>query len=347
MIQAKESFEQTPFVSIIIPAFNAERYLSECLDSCLCQNLSPVEYEIICVDDCSCDGTFRILNRYRDAYPIIKVVRNEENRGVSCSRNIGIEKASGKYIWFVDADDFINNNVLKALKDKCLTDDVELLIFKGYYFDNQLSQDEIKLKAEKRLPVSKEYKTAFCTHRLFRSEIIRSHDIRFLEDVRYGEDQLFNFIYEKYVSKREEYDELLYFHRNHTASAMHKTDMDSYLASILIGADYLKAFSEHETLSEKARTLDYMILRIRFAVDRIALMTSSESKNYLKLLHEKGYYPYDPPKEVRHLLKNGKMCKKGYYRTQRFRYIVRHKLFERILHPKRTLSNMRSRLVQR
>lgn len=101
-------------LSLIIPVYKVEQYLKKCLDSCLNQDIPLSEYEIIAVNDGSPDNSFAILKEYESKYPNIKIL-NQENQGLSMARNNGLEIAKGEYIWFVDSDDWIENNILKDL----------------------------------------------------------------------------------------------------------------------------------------------------------------------------------------------------------------------------------------
>ncbi|MDH6314239.1 glycosyltransferase involved in cell wall biosynthesis [Parabacteroides sp. PFB2-10] len=101
-------------LSLIIPVYNVEAYLEECLDSCLEQDIPHSDYEIIAINDGSPDGSLAILERYAAKYPNITVL-SQENRGLSATRNRGIEVAKGEYIWFIDSDDWIEKNCLSSL----------------------------------------------------------------------------------------------------------------------------------------------------------------------------------------------------------------------------------------
>ncbi len=91
-----------PKVSIIVPVYNVEKYLSTCLDSLINQTLKDIE--IICINDGSTDNSLNILNEYAQKDTRIIVI-NKENSGPGSCRNLGIEKATGEYIQFVDSDD--------------------------------------------------------------------------------------------------------------------------------------------------------------------------------------------------------------------------------------------------
>lgn len=101
-------------LSIIIPVYNVEAYLEECLDSCLEQDIPHADYEIIAINDGSKDNSLAILERYAAKYSNIRVL-SQKNSGVSAARNRGMEVAKGEYIWFIDSDDWIEKNCLSSL----------------------------------------------------------------------------------------------------------------------------------------------------------------------------------------------------------------------------------------
>lgn len=100
-------------VSVIVPVYNTEKYLSQCLESLLNQSLHDIE--IICIDDKSTDNSFSILHEYQCRDKRMKVVYNENNVGAAESRNKGLAVAQGKYIQFVDADDYLEQSALEEL----------------------------------------------------------------------------------------------------------------------------------------------------------------------------------------------------------------------------------------
>ncbi len=113
-------------LSIIIPVYNVEKYISECLDSILSQIVSNVE--IICIEDGSTDNSIKILNEYKDRYPSIHIVKHESNRGLSAARNTGLQYAKGEYVWFVDSDDYIKSDAIKNVLS-CLEEKYDLIKF--------------------------------------------------------------------------------------------------------------------------------------------------------------------------------------------------------------------------
>lgn len=115
-------------LSVIVPIYKVEQYLAKCVDSLLNQDLSPEEYEIILVDDGSLDHCVEMCEEYAAHFANIKVL-HRENGGLSAARNSGIDVAQGKYVQFVDSDDYLESNVLKTLVAKMETDNLDILRF--------------------------------------------------------------------------------------------------------------------------------------------------------------------------------------------------------------------------
>lgn len=113
-------------VSVVIPVYNVEKYLGECLDSVLRQTLKDLE--VICVDDGSMDGSPAILAEYARKDPRIKVV-TRANGGLSAARNTGMDAATGKYIYFLDSDDWIVDDAMEKCLAVCERDGLDQLVF--------------------------------------------------------------------------------------------------------------------------------------------------------------------------------------------------------------------------
>lgn len=122
-----------PIVSVVIPVYNAERYLNECLDSLLKQTLKDIE--IICVDDGSKDNSLDILNEYAMKDNRIKVV-SQANQGAGPARNAGVELATGKYLSILDADDFFAPDMLLHTVRKAEEDRSEIVVFGAWNYSD-------------------------------------------------------------------------------------------------------------------------------------------------------------------------------------------------------------------
>ena len=131
------------FVSIIIPVFNAEKYLTRCLQSCLMQTLDNVE--IIVIDDASTDDSPSIINNYANGYPnkVIPIYFNQ-NKKQGVARNYGIKMARGDYVFFVDADDWIEPNTCYELFFAAKSADADM-VGGDYYISSLVKEDLITL----------------------------------------------------------------------------------------------------------------------------------------------------------------------------------------------------------
>lgn len=132
-------------VSIIVPIFNVEKYLETCLDSMLCIN--KLNIQIICIDDCSTDNSRDILLKY-NRYNNVEIYYNSVNRGLAYTRNVGIEHAIGKYIMFVDSDDYVNAESIEKLIEQMEAYNLDLLYFDVEEFND--GQEKIALRDRRK-----------------------------------------------------------------------------------------------------------------------------------------------------------------------------------------------------
>lgn len=119
--------ETLPLVSIIVPVYNVERYLSTCIDSLLAQTYGNIE--ILCIDDGSTDASWDILRKYEAAHKNIHVFLNARNQGLSYTRNRGIKTAAGKYLCFVDSDDALETEAVARLVHEAEAGQTDLVFF--------------------------------------------------------------------------------------------------------------------------------------------------------------------------------------------------------------------------
>ena len=115
-------------LSIIIPIYNVEKYIGRCIESCLKQDLPYDEYELLIVNDGSKDGSIDVVKQYTRDNKNIRIIE-QENAGLSAARNRGITEAHGHYLWFVDSDDDIKENVLAQIVYKADSQKLDVLCF--------------------------------------------------------------------------------------------------------------------------------------------------------------------------------------------------------------------------
>lgn len=128
-------------LSFVIPFYNGGKYIKECLDSLYSQDISQEEYEVIVVDDCSTNtNDLRLLEEFALTHPTLRIIHNERNLRCGGSRNEGLLKAQGDYIWFVDQDDYITPNCLADILKTCYAKKLDIL-----YFDYRDVSDDLSL----------------------------------------------------------------------------------------------------------------------------------------------------------------------------------------------------------
>lgn len=175
-------------VSVILPVFNEAKYIKATLYSIINQNFS--DYEVIVIDDGSIDDTLNIVEKTFEGLSLPHQIIHQENSGVSSARNKGISLARGEYIVFVDGDDYILTNHLSQLYNEGIDFSLTQMVKKEndilsnihyYEFEEISANDFIRMELEMKIPfnfVQLSYKT----------DIIKKHNLKFREDVTYGED---------------------------------------------------------------------------------------------------------------------------------------------------------------
>ena len=172
-------------LSIIIPVYKGEKYISECVDSIF--NTKYIEeFEVIIVNDGSYDNTLNICKKYSLNYDNLIVLDNGKNKGVSYSRNKGIKQAKGKYVFFVDCDDYLDKDWFVAIRD-------ELKLNKDIMYLDTIINENIKLKdlLLNILCINRPYIPG-PVNKLFNRKFILNNKIKFNEKMINGEDMIFN-----------------------------------------------------------------------------------------------------------------------------------------------------------
>lgn len=187
-----------PILSIVIPVYNVKDYLVECIESIIKQNIE--RYEVILINDGSTDGSEVICNEYANEYEQITVI-HKKNSGQSAARNSGIDIASGKYIAFLDSDDYYNENKLKSIISIINTEEPDIIINKvNLFYENK---DIIKSKCNYKeisnvnglsgeeafvyLVNTRQFLVSPYSY-IIKKEILENSNLRFDESKRYAED---------------------------------------------------------------------------------------------------------------------------------------------------------------
>lgn len=201
--------DKEELISVIVPVYNVQNYICRCLDTIINQTYKNIE--IILVDDGSKDESGKICEEYAKKDSRIRVI-HKENEGLGLTRNVGIKYAMGKYIAFIDSDDFIELNMYEIMYKKIKENDLDAVlcnykrlkkdktyIYNVSNFDNkQYSCDEIQKDILLSICGNPKYKTVIgsvcCV--LYKKDIIDKYNIKFLNEREYvSEDIIFNYMY--------------------------------------------------------------------------------------------------------------------------------------------------------
>lgn len=181
-------------LSIIIPIYNAEKYIQRCIESVINQTL--LNWELLLIDDGSTDNSRKICDKYAQSDKRIRVI-HKKNGGVSSARNLGIDIAIGEYITFIDSDDWIEKNFLKKAIEYIQNKNISILIT-GFVFDNDKGtfnifsgkNDEIFSKEQAQIEFFKQNKFAWTVYdKFYKKDVIKK--FRFKTKFKIGEDMLF------------------------------------------------------------------------------------------------------------------------------------------------------------
>ena len=116
-------------LTFVVPCYNVEKYIQRCLDSIFQCGLDENVYEVLCIDDCSTDGTSEILRQNSKSHSNLRIITHEVNKGWGGPRNTGIREANGRYLWFVDADDLVRKEGLSNAVEKADKEGLDVLCF--------------------------------------------------------------------------------------------------------------------------------------------------------------------------------------------------------------------------
>ena len=186
-------------VSVIVPVYNVEPWLRECLDSLINQTLK--EIEIICINDGSPDNSGEILEEYAQIDDRIIVI-NQENKGLSTARNKGLEIANGEYVSFVDPDDYINLNTYEIVYNKAKLNNCDIVEFGARVYKGKDDKTPFEWKAQNNrfieVKSSRNLRYMLCnylvTNKLYKLNIIKENNISFIPGLIY-EDNYFNLMF--------------------------------------------------------------------------------------------------------------------------------------------------------
>lgn len=312
-------------ISVIVPVFNVEIYLHDCLTSICNQTLSDIE--IICVNDGSTDNSLDILNNFAKKDNRIRII-NQKNSGLGVSRNIGLSVARGKYIYFIDSDDYIDLSALEKLYDNAVSNDSDVVLFKFLKkLPNKVSKKHCEFKIDKIFGKTDYDKFVFDYHdikkhvlntafsaclKLYKKEFLDSFDDLYFSTGTAFEDVLFHVKVMLNASKISFVPEYLYYYRFNQNSIVNTPDnyfdifkvIDS-VEEYLIASDHFEEFHDEFQLFKIAQISQFIMPskseeyfnRVRKEYQSINLKNNGiisdyYSNIYRRVLNSQNYYEY-------------------------------------------------------
>jgi len=177
-------------ISVIVPIYNTEPYLSRCLDSLVNQTLKSIE--IICINDCSTDNSLSILRKYAAKYSQLKIINFEKNQGVSVARNAGMEIAKGEYIGFVDSDDYVDLDFYKKLYEKALDSGLTTDMIRGEIKFKTFSDKNYHIQEVRKFYALDELNLLYAHWSfIYRASFLRKNKINYPIGIKISQDIVF------------------------------------------------------------------------------------------------------------------------------------------------------------
>lgn len=253
--KAGNRMEEKVKVSVIIPVYNAEQYLAQCLDGVVNQTLG--ELEIILVNDGSTDGSQRLMRKYQKRDARIQIV-DQENQGPAMARNAGLRLAKGEYLAFLDADDFFAPEMLETLYKSCVEQDADVGVVRSREYDERTREcNNMKFSVkEEFLPGNNPFSyhdvpdcifnifKGWAWDKLFRRAMVEEHHLEF-QNLKSSEDMLFVYMSLVHANRIYVIDNELAYHRINVGTSVSSSREKSwkcfYTALVQMKADLLSA----------------------------------------------------------------------------------------------------------
>lgn len=235
-------------ISIIIPVYNASRYLRKCIDSILSQSFK--DFELILINDGSTDESLAICKDYEKRDNRITVI-SQTNRGVSAARNKGLDIAKGEWITFADADDYFLDDALFTLYERTMQTGTHLVLANAMKLKNRKLSELHKLKNEVLPNAIISIKHFALWGYLFNADIIRKYKLRFIEGLAYSEDRLFIYQMARYCKTIAFCNKPIYVYRINDTSACSSQNGVRKACHHIDAAFYLDQFAQTYQKADK------------------------------------------------------------------------------------------------
>lgn len=288
-------------ISVIIPVYNTEKYIKRCIESVLIQSYHKIE--IIIVNDGSEDKSLEICEYFSKKDERIRII-SQKNSGVSKARNIGIENAHGRYVCFIDADDYVSEDYISFLYDKILRFDADLATCswsmerkKGEWKDSLSKEEKCLNRTEGLINLFKKNgikSGPVC--KLYRTDILKKYHIKFNESIKMAEDKLFCYDYLFHCHRIYSSSAIKYFYTYNSESASNKKYIPIGLNDPNLGFIALNEINK-SVINEEKVVKYYLIyaarsyIRMVYRWDLFLYLSKDEVhfiQNYIKYCYRNG-----------------------------------------------------------
>lgn len=248
-------------ISIIIPVYNSEKYLKECLDSLMSQTFK--DFEIIAINDGSTDSSQAILDEYATLYPDCVKSFSKENGGQGAARNFGLKYASGQYVMFMDSDDYIEQDMLEVLYDAAIANDSDLVICDYNEIDAESNQVTVKKAirgVDDDITINYLLSNPSPWNKLIKLDVLKKNNIEFLEHYIYEDLATLPLLagYSKHITYVEK---PLYNYIIHPNSTMRQKVYNQKLDSIFVALEHLDSeFKNRELYHKYADEIEFLYI---------------------------------------------------------------------------------------
>lgn len=278
-----------PKISVVIPIYNVEKYLPECIDSVLAQDFQ--DYEVILVNDGSTDGSLAIAQQYEKDHAHIRLI-SQENKGLGGARNTGIKHAQGEYILFMDSDDRLAPDTLSATAAAAQREESDIVIFDFEYVDEtgralsiQPAMEAVDGPFDLASQKSVLFSTPSACNKLFRLSLFTDHQILFPERVWFEDLRTITKLY-PYARRMYYLPKPFYKYLQRSESIMHSTRVERNSEIMDALQDVLDYYKAHGYYEQYRPELEYLLIENAFVLASFRVLKQDTHHPLLKQLYD-------------------------------------------------------------
>lgn len=268
-------------ISVIVPVYRVEKYISRCCRSLFGTTSNSVEF--IFVDDATPDRSVDVIQSVMNQYPErkkhVRILRHEKNLGVACARNTGLEAAKGEYIAFVDADDWVEDDIFEKMYRKAVEDKLDVVGCDWYveFKTNRryMRQPVLESARQGLLAMLAGGLRWFLWAFLVRHELYTRNEIRFVEGGNIGEDMAVLIQCFAFAESYGHISEPLYHYIRGNVMSMTQLDQKRQFAMVRLNVDVVEKFLNKRYHNQLERELDFLKLNVKFP-----LLITDDTDNY-------------------------------------------------------------------